>query len=46
MLSVCCFQVKQKALVLAEMTAFLHKRQEEDEQLKAEIDDINHAMSR
>lgn len=33
--------VKQNALMLAEMQAFLHKRQEEDETLRFEIDDIN-----
>ncbi|KAL8576297.1 hypothetical protein ACOMHN_006220 [Nucella lapillus] len=32
--------VKQKALVLAEMQAFLQKRQDEEDSLKNEIDDI------
>jgi hypothetical protein len=37
-----CFivQVKQKALVLAAMQAFLQKRQEEDEELKIDIEDL------
>lgn len=33
-------QVKQKALMLAEMQAFLQKRQDEDEALRNEIDDL------
>ena len=33
-------QVKQKALTLAEMQAFLQKRQDEDEALRNEIDDL------
>lgn len=33
-------QVKKKALVLAEMQAFLQKRVEEDEALKNEVDAI------
>ncbi|ELU02415.1 hypothetical protein CAPTEDRAFT_160880 [Capitella teleta] len=38
--------VKQKALVLADMTAFLQKRQEEDEILKNEIEDLNEEVGR
>ena len=36
-----CLQMKQKALMLAEMNAFLVKRQDEDEALKNEIEDLN-----
>ena len=36
-----CVQVKQKALMLAEMQAFLQKRQDEDDALKNEIEDIS-----
>nr|KAG5692265.1 hypothetical protein BaRGS_007173 [Batillaria attramentaria] len=38
--------VKQKALLLAEIQAFLQKRQEEDEALKYEIDDITEQMNK
>ena len=39
-------QVKQKALVLAAMQAFLQKRQEEDEELKQEIEDLLTALNK
>ncbi len=32
--------MKQKALVLAEMQSFLNKRQEEDEALRRETDEV------
>lgn len=38
--------VKQKALVLAEMQAFQGKRQEEDEKLRQEIDDLHNALNK
>ena len=33
-------QVKTKALILAEMNAFLQKRQDEDETLKNDMDNL------
>ena len=38
--------VQTKALVLAEMQAFLQRRQEEDERLQNEIEDLNDAINR
>ncbi|XP_077865529.1 LOW QUALITY PROTEIN: cilia- and flagella-associated protein 43-like [Saccoglossus kowalevskii] len=38
--------VKQKALISADLSAFLQKRQEEDENLKAEIDELLEAQLR
>ncbi|XP_064629915.1 cilia- and flagella-associated protein 43-like isoform X2 [Lineus longissimus] len=38
--------VKAKALILADMNAFMQKRQEEDEKLRNEIDDLTHALNK
>ena len=38
--------MKQKALVMAEMQAFQNKRQEEDEILRNEIDDLLTAINK
>lgn len=40
------FLIKQKALVFAEMEAFYRKRQDEDEQLKNEIEDLQMKISK
>jgi len=40
------FQIKQKALVFAEMEAFYRKRQDEDDQLKNEIEDLQMTISK
>lgn len=44
----CCIisQVKSKQSTLAEMNAYLQKRQEEDDELKGDIDDIMQHISR
>lgn len=39
-------QMKQKALTLSEMEAFLKKRVDEDEQLKNEIDGISDTQNK
>ena len=38
--------MKQKALVMAEMQAFQNKRQEEDDILRNEIDDLLTALNK
>lgn len=40
------FQIKQKALVFAEMEAFYRKRQDEDDQLKNDIEDLQMLISK
>jgi hypothetical protein len=41
-----CNQVKQRALTLAEMTAFVQRRHEEDEQLKNDIEELEEEINR
>lgn len=40
------FQIKQKALTLAEMQAFVQKRAEEEEKLKMEIEEVLDTISK
>ncbi|XP_059155950.1 cilia- and flagella-associated protein 43-like [Physella acuta] len=39
-------QLKIKANILAEMNLFLQKRQDEDDKLKVDIENLNHSLSR
>lgn len=39
-------QVRQKALIMAEMMSFQQKRQDEDYKLAEEIDDLGHELNR
>ena len=39
-------QVKQKALVMAEMIAFQQRRQDEDYKLAEEIEDLSQSLDR
>ena len=40
----CSWQVRQKALVLADIQAFVQRRQEEDEHRKNDIEDLEGEM--
>lgn len=42
----CVFQVRQKALIMAEMMSFQQKRQEEDYKIAEEIEDLGLEMSK
>jgi regulator of replication initiation timing len=42
----CEARVKQKALILADMQAFVQRRHEEDERLKMEVEDLSEALNK